>query len=905
MAKTYAFKDAKELIKEFNELLNNLNTSNKYITKYENELKTELNLKISTGYFKTFLSNDLEKQIPSNINAEEIYDILKAMYCYFRSVELSNYCINLYNSNNETIKSNINALSKGNNALKWLFANKNNKLESEKAFYDLQEELDSSFYQKSTNTLEDLKNLRNVQSDLVYKDFQNNTIKYQEAIFQIYPSVLNQGDNVYEIYKLNSENNQLNDGFIKITNNFNSYIPEIKNAIDKLIATELLSLLKTIPAEELNREKNGIRVKTLMDCGYSNMADIYTSSVSQLSSIQGISYEAARQIKLIADNFAKEAYKTTKIKLNSDDKNTLSSKVVLLLYKYKIRKKLILEKDTLQSLFKNEIDEKFNLINTIKNGVKYYFSEYNEQQEYIENYKWLNNILLRENYGIKAKNILKEYNTLKEPGISEAWEDFTLNPIEYFNIIEEICPGVLGNDDTHYGLPEDLAREIQEECFFPDGLLCTLRQYQEWGVKYILHQEKVLLGDEMGLGKTIQAIATMVSLKNTGATHFLVVCPASVLSNWCREIPKHSRLRATKIHGRTRTSALKSWLKTGGVAVTTFETTQHINLDTDYKFSLMIVDEAHYIKNPEAARSINTENLSKHAERILFMTGTAIENNVDEMINLIRILRPSIAREIRNIAFMSSAPQFREKIAPVYYRRKRNDVLTELPDLIETKEWCVMNKKEEEIYENSVLYGTYPEVRRISWNVDDLKYSSKAERLKELVEEAEREGRKVIVFSFFLDTIQKISEFLGSRCSLPITGSISSDKRQEIIDNFDSAPAGSVLLAQILAGGTGLNIQSASVVIICEPQFKPSIENQAISRAYRMGQSRNVLVYRLLCEDSVDEKIMDLLEEKQKIFDAFADKSVAADKSLELDNKAFGDIIKEEIERINNKNNKK
>ena len=99
---------------------------------------------------------------------------------------------------------------------------------------------------------------------------------------------------------------------------------------------------------------------------------------------------------------------------------------------------------------------------------------------------------------------------------------------------------MLGNQDSVYGLPEQLAREVQDECFFPDGLLCELRRYQEWGVKYILHQGKVLLGDEMGLGKTIQAIATMVSLKNTGATHFIVLCPASVIINWCREVQKFS-----------------------------------------------------------------------------------------------------------------------------------------------------------------------------------------------------------------------------------------------------------------------------------------------------------------------------------------------------------------------------
>lgn len=99
-----------------------------------------------------------------------------------------------------------------------------------------------------------------------------------------------------------------------------------------------------------------------------------------------------------------------------------------------------------------------------------------------------------------------------------------------------------------------------------------------------------------------------------------------------------------------------------------------------------------------------------------------------------------------------------------------------------------------------------------------------------------------------------------------------------------------------------MNIQSASVVILCEPQLKPSIENQAVSRAYRMGQTRNVLVYRLLCENTVDEKIVGMLEEKQAIFNAFADKSEAVKQTMELDEKTFGDIIKSEIERINAKN---
>ena len=200
-----------------------------------------------------------------------------------------------------------------------------------------------------------------------------------------------------------------------------------------------------------------------------------------------------------------------------------------------------------------------------------------------------------------------------------------------------------------------------------------------------------------------------------------------------------------------------------------------------------------------------------------------------------------------------------------------------------------------------MLRDDYTAVRRVSWNVPDLNNSSKAKRLKEIVESAEEEGRKVIVFSFYLETIRVIREFLGDRCMEPINGSIPPQRRQEIIDEFDKAPAGSVLVAQIQSGGTGLNIQSASVVIICEPQFKPSIENQAISRAYRMGQARSVLVYRLLGDETVDERVTELLEKKQAIFNAFADKSVVGEQSLELDGDSFNGIVDKEKERIEKK----
>ena len=133
----------------------------------------------------------------------------------------------------------------------------------------------------------------------------------------------------------------------------------------------------------------------------------------------------------------------------------------------------------------------------------------------------------------------------------------------------------------------------------------------------------------------------------------------------------------------------------------------------------------------------------------------------------------------------------------------------------------------------------------------------------------------------------------------PITGAITPQRRQEIVDEFTKAEDGAVLVSQVQAGGTGLNIQCASVIIFCEPQIKPSIENQAISRAYRMGQVRDVLVYRLLADNTVDEKIVELLKTKQTQFDNFAEDSVVGEESLKPSETAWiGKLVEEEKKRL-------
>ena len=677
------------------------------------------------------------------------------------------------------------------------------------------------------------------------------------------------------------------------------YNSNIINIVNNIADEEIDKKLMLIPIEELYKEKKGYKVKVLKDLGLNTFLDISNISITSLIDMKGVGDSSAYALKEYIEELRKDIKKDVKIKLSADNNTTLNYALINDLAKN-------IELNNINNFnlddYKRDLNEIRHNISILEKGLglfNRFFGSNKIKKDATDAFYYLYSLLNNE-YKQQSKSIINTLKHIDNIDTHSSLNMFINDPISFINMLEKIIPGITEHDQSDYGLPKDLAEAIMAECIYPDGLLCSLRRYQEWGVKYILHQENVLLGDEMGLGKTIQAIAAMVSLRNTGATHFIVVCPASVLSNWCREVKKFSTLIPTKIHGKDRIKAFESWKINGGVAVTTYETTGYLKLN-DFKYNMLVVDEAHYIKNPSANRTQNVVNLSKHAERKLFMTGTALENRVEEMISLISYLNPSISKKIEDMTNVYSSSDFRKTISNVYFRRRRDDVLNELPDLIENEIWCSLNDVEEDIYVRSVLDRKYAECRKLSWNVPDLKDSSKADSLLDIVEDAKNEDRKIIVFSFFLDTISKIAELLGENATQPITGSIPPEKRQMIIDDFNKAPAGKVLLAQIVAGGTGLSIQSASVVVLCEPQFKPSIENQAISRAYRMGQARNVLVYRLLCEDTIEEKIMDILKEKQMIFNEYADKSEAALETLSIDEKTMGNIIQEEIDRINAK----
>ena len=668
-------------------------------------------------------------------------------------------------------------------------------------------------------------------------------------------------------------------------------------AMKQMSAREAETILRGMDVENVNRDKLGIRVASLRAAGITDMQKLCSLSVDQINDIKGVGDNAAYLIYTIAGRIRQEVATGLKVRISFDDRNEESTELLHTLKSEMLCGRHIREAQSLYDTYHALIAEAYVDARPASSGIRWLFTSAQKKKKAADAALYLYGLLTGE-YGQRADALLKAYTGREAISDESVWADFARNSASYYAQLDRLDREISASIDNSYsGLPAELVRQVELQPIHVDALKATLRSYQEFGVRYILRQGNVLLGDEMGLGKTVQAIAVMVSLKATGATHFMVVCPASVLINWAREIRQFSELKVTVIKGGDY-MAVRSWEDGGGVAVTTYESISRFALPQDFGFSLLVADEAHYVKNPQARRTQALLILSRKAQRSLFMTGTPLENRVDEMCFIISCLRPDIAGEIKEMKYISAAPQFREKLAPVYLRRTRENVLSELPALIEKEQWVEMTAEEWKSYMLSVMSENFMAMRQVSWDIPDLSRSSKAKRLLELCREAEEDGRKVIVFSFFRETIRAVQEILGDKALEPITGSVSSARRQEIVDEFSLAGDGAVLICQVQAGGTGLNIQAASVIIFCEPQIKPSIENQAISRAYRMGQLRTVMVHRLLCDNTVDERILDLLREKQEQFDLFAEESATGSESMKAEKSISAAIIELEKQRL-------
>ena len=354
------------------------------------------------------------------------------------------------------------------------------------------------------------------------------------------------------------------------------------------------------------------------------------------------------------------------------------------------------------------------------------------------------------------------------------------------------------------------------------------------------------------------------------------------------------------MHGYDRDRTWRTWKQRGGVAVTTFDTLRTLQ-NPEVAIALLTVDEAHYIKNPATIRAQYVTEYVDTAERTLFMTGTPMENRVEEFRQLIHYLQPEVSRRVSATDGIAGARRFRETVAPVYLRRNTEDVLQELPPMVQVDEWEEFDRAEWLAYRDAVASGNFMAMRRVAFLADSA-HSTKLVRLVELADEAGANGHTVIVFSYFREVLDVVASALGKRAVGPLTGSIPAARRQQLVDEFTNGPGTAVMVSQIQAGGVGLNMQAGSVVILCEPQVKPSLEAQAIARAHRMGQVRTVQVHRLLIADSVDQRMIEILDSKQQLFDEYARGSDIADASpeaIDVSEKALArQVVEQEQERL-------
>lgn len=520
--------------------------------------------------------------------------------------------------------------------------------------------------------------------------------------------------------------------------------------------------------------------------------------------------------------------------------------------------------------------------------------------------------------------------SLALPSAADLAADYAARSADYAAVLDRsgadaAAPSV---ERTRGGLSGEVAERVEATVVDLTGLKASLRGYQEFGVKYLVAQQRVILGDEMGLGKTMQAIAALCHVRAAEAgSHFLVVAPASIVPNWERELGVRSDLPVTLLQGTDRRDDVARWRAAGGVALTSYETLRLVGppvLDGDNPMprpSVVIVDEAHYVKNAAASRSQVVSAWLAASPRVVLMSGTPLENRVEEFVRLVGLAQPDVASRLaqpeEHAALVGSgAAAFREQVSPVYLRRNQEDVLTELPEKIEVLEWLDLGPDDAAAYRRAVEAGEIMAMRQAATLGKAVHAavappepsspapptapptaspvvpeapaltSAKFVRLAELFEEYREEGRKVLVFSFFrrvLDGVVATAAPLlppGTSVAV-ISGDVAPAQRLALIDRFQAAEGFGVLAAQIDAGGVGLNLQAASVVVLMEPQWKPSTEAQAIARAHRMGQTRRVVVHRMLTRHAVDETLWELVGQKQQLFDVLVRDSAVAGASAD------------------------
>ena len=535
-------------------------------------------------------------------------------------------------------------------------------------------------------------------------------------------------------------------------------------------------------------------------------------------------------------------------------------------------------------------------------------------QQLLNNYKKDEYIILSDgtNALINREYIEKLQRVFKEEDGNKIKVSFFDMPIVQDMIDEKAFEkDFLGNKDFFEGINELPKEEVE----YPK-LNATLRDYQKYGYKWLKYLTDNNLGaclaDDMGLGKTLQAIALLSNLHEEKKKKSMVIMPKSLIYNWENEIKKFApKLKVGVYYGINRDF---SSLKKVDVILTTYGTIRNdIENLLEHKFDLLILDESQNIKN------INSQTtkavLLLNAKKRVALSGTPIENNLLELYSLFRFLNPemfgSVQRftnsyilPIQKYSDTSTIEELKKKIYPFLLRRVKKEVLEDLPDKIEKLVYVDMNDEHRRFYEerrkyyysllekNTSSQGNFDkffvlqainELRHIvsSPELETKKIiSSKKEVLIENVIEAIENNHKVLVFVNYLSSIESICDSLKKNKIkyLKMTGQ--TKDRQNLVDKFQNDSRYKVFVMTLKTGGVGLNLVSADTIFIYDPWWNTTVENQAIDRAYRLGQDKTVFAYKMIMRNTIEEKILKLQEIKNKLLDDLISEDNLSTKNL-------------------------
>ncbi|WP_339004368.1 DEAD/DEAH box helicase [Fusobacterium polymorphum] len=535
-------------------------------------------------------------------------------------------------------------------------------------------------------------------------------------------------------------------------------------------------------------------------------------------------------------------------------------------------------------------------------------------QQLLNNYKKDEYIILSDgtNALINREYIEKLQRVFKEEDGNKIKVSFFDMPIVQDMIDEKAFENdFLGNKDFFEGINELPKEEVE----YPK-LNATLRDYQKYGYKWLKYLTDNNLGaclaDDMGLGKTLQAIALLSNLHEEKKKKSMVIMPKSLIYNWENEIKKFApKLKVGVYYGINRDF---SSLKKVDVILTTYGTIRNdIENLLEQKFDLLVLDESQNIKN------INSQTtkavLLLNAKKRIALSGTPIENNLLELYSLFRFLNPemfgSVQRftnsyilPIQKYSDTSTIEELKKKIYPFLLRRVKKEVLEDLPDKIEKLVYVDMNDEHRKFYEerrryyysllqkNTSSQGNFDkffvlqainELRHIvsSPELETKKIiSSKKEVLIENVIEAIENNHKVLVFVNYLSSIESICDSLKENKIkyLKMTGQ--TKDRQNLVDKFQSDSRYKVFVMTLKTGGVGLNLVSADTIFIYDPWWNTTVENQAIDRAYRLGQDKTVFAYKMIMRNTIEEKILKLQEIKNKLLDDLISEDNLSTKNL-------------------------